>query len=236
MLTKNNIGLKNLYKLISFSHLDYYYKKPRIPKSLYQKYKEGLMLGSACEAGEIYRAIIQGKSDDEIEAIAELYSYLEIQPIGNNMHLVRKGAVKDEEELRNINKKIVGLGEKTGKLVVATCDVHFLNPEDEIYRRILMAGQKYDDADEQAPLYLRTTEEMLEEFGYLGDEKAYEVVVENTNKIADMCEEIQPVPDGTYPPSIPGSEEEIEKIAWTRAREIYGRSGGESRRKNCSVM
>ena len=225
-----------MYKLISFSHLDYYYKKPRIPKSLYQQYKEGLILGSACNAGEIYKAVLQGKPEKEIYAIAELYDYLEIQPIGNNMHLVKEGLAQNEEELKDINKKIVSIGDKIKKPVVATCDVHFLDPEDEVYRRILMAGQKYDDADEQAPLYLRTTEEMLKEFSYLNDEKAYEVVVENTNKIANMCEKIQPVPDGTYPPSIPGSEEEIEKIAWTKAKAIYGRPAGETRRKGGTAM
>ena len=222
ILVKNYTGLKNLYKLISYSHLNYFYKKPKIPKSIYIDNCEGLIIGSACEAGELYRALISGKTDDEIEEIVELYDYLEIQPIGNNMFMVRNGTVKDEEELKNINKKIVELGEKYNKPVVATCDVHFLEPSDEIYRRILMAGQGYEDADEQAPLYFRTTEEILDEFRYLGDEKAYEVVVKNTNIINDMCEEIQPVPDGTYPPNIEGSEEQIEQIAMTKAKEIYG--------------
>ena len=227
ILAKNYTGLKNLYKLISFSHLDYFYKKPRVLKSLYLKHSEGLILGSACEAGEVYKAIVSGKSEEEIENIAKDYDYLEIQPLGNNMYLVNNGTVSSIEELKNINRKIVELGEKLNKPVVATCDVHFLDPQDEIYRRILMAGQGFADADDQAPLYLRTTEEMLDEFAYLESKKCYEVVVENTNKIADMCEEIQPVPDGTFPPNIEGSEEEIERIAWGKAKDIYGRCRGD---------
>lgn len=222
ILAKDYIGLKNLYKLISFSHLDYFYKKPRILKSIYKKYSEGLILGSACEAGELYRAIIAGKSDEEIEAIANDYDYLEIQPVGNNMFMVRNGTVADVEGLQEINKKIVALGDKLGKPVVATCDVHFMDPQDEIYRRILMAGQGYDDADEQAPLYLRTTEEMLKEFEYLGEEKAYEVVVTNTNKIADMCEKISPISPEKCPPHIDGCEQTIKDIAFKKAHELYG--------------
>lgn len=222
ILAKNYVGLKNLYKLVSFSHLDYFYKKPRILKSLYKKYSEGLILGSACEAGELYRAIVAGKSDEEVEQIAKDYDYLEIQPNGNNMFMVRNGTVPDVEALQDINKKIVKLGEKLGKLVVATCDVHFIDPQDEIYRRILMAGQGYDDADEQAPLYLRTTNEMIEEFKYLGLDKAYELVVTNTNKIADMCEQISPISDEKCPPHIEGCEQQIEDIAMTKAKELYG--------------
>lgn len=222
ILAKNYVGLKNLYKLISFSHLHYFYKKPRILKSIYKKYSEGLILGSACEAGELYRAIIAGKSDEEIEDIAKDYDYLEIQPIGNNMFMVRNETVPDTKALEEINEKIVHLGEKLGKLVVATCDVHFMDPQDEIYRRILMAGQGFDDADQQAPLYLRTTEEMLKEFEYLGEEKAYEVVVTNTNKIADMCERISPISPEKCPPYIDNCEQTIKDIAYTKAHELYG--------------
>ena len=222
ILAKNYVGLKNLYKLISLSHLHYFYKKPRILKSIYKQYSEGLILGSACEAGELYRAILAGKSEEEIEQIAKDYDYLEIQPNGNNMFMVRNGTVPDEKALEDINKKIVKLGEKLGKLVVATCDVHFMDPQDEIYRRILMAGQGYDDADEQAPLYLRTTNEMIEEFKYLGLDKAYEVVVTNINKIADLCENISPISPEKCPPHIEGCEKQIEDIAMTRAKELYG--------------
>lgn len=222
ILAKDYVGLKNLYKLVSFSHLDYFYKKPKVLKSIYKKYSEGLILGSACEQGELYRAIVAGKSDDEIEKIANDYDYLEIQPLGNNEFMIRNGTVKDEDALKDINKKIVALGDKLGKLVVATCDVHFMDPEDEIYRRILMAGQGYDDADMQAPLYLRTTNEMLEEFEYLGMEKAYEVVVTNTNKIADMCQQISPISPEKCPPHIDGCEQTIKDIAYDKAHELYG--------------
>ena len=222
ILATNYVGLKNLYKLVSISHLDYFYKKPRILKSIYKKYSEGLILGSACEAGELYQAIEMGKTDEEIEDIAKDYDYLEIQPLGNNDFLIRNGTVADKEGLRNINRKIVEIGERLNKLVVATCDVHFMDPSDEIYRRMLQAGQGYDDADQQAPLYLRTTEEMLEEFSYLGKEKAYEVVVTNTNKVADMCDWISPISPEKCPPHIPGCETTIKEIAYSKAHELYG--------------
>ncbi len=222
ILAKDYVGLKNLYKLISYSHLDYFYKKPRILKSVLDKHREGLILGSACEAGELYRAVLEGKPDDEIEEIAEYYDYLEIQPIGNDEYLIRNETVPDKEALKNVNRKIVELGEKMNKLVVATCDVHFMDPQDEIYRRILQAGQGYEDADMQAPLYLRTTEEMIREFDYLGNDKAYEVVVKNTNLVADMCERISPISAEKCPPHIPGCEEEIRNIAYSKAHELYG--------------
>ena len=222
ILTQTQIGLKNLYKLISKSHLDYFYKKPRIPKSLYQEFSEGLIIGSACEQGELYKAIIEGKTDEEIEEIADFYDYLEIQPLVNNEFLVKNRTVKNKTALKDINKKIVELGEKLNKLVVATCDVHFMDPQDEIYRRILLAGQGYEDADDDLPLYFRTTAEMLEEFSYLGKKKAYEVVVTNTNKIADMCEAVNPISDLKCPPEIEGSEKEIKRIAEEKAIELYG--------------
>ena len=222
ILAKDYVGLKNLYKLISYSHLDYFYKKPRILKSVLDKHREGLILGSACEAGELYRAVLEGKPDDEIEEIAEYYDYLEIQPIGNDEYLIRNETVPDKEALKNVNRKIVEIGEKMNKLVVATCDVHFMDPQDEIYRRILQAGQGYEDADMQAPLYLRTTEEMIREFDYLGNDKAYEVVVKNTNLVADMCERISPISAEKCPPHIPGCEEEIRNIAYSKAHELYG--------------
>ena len=222
ILTQNQKGLRNLYELISISHIQYFHKRPRILQSVFEKYREGLILGSACEQGELYKAILQNKPQEKIEKIAKYYDYLEIQPLGNDEFMIRDGIVPDKEALKEINRKIVSLGEKFGKLVVATCDVHFMDPQDEVYRRILMAGQGFADCDNQAPLYLRTTEEMLSEFEYLGQEKAYEVVVTNTNKISDMCENVCPISKEKCPPVIEGAEEEIKKICENKAKELYG--------------
>ncbi|HHW32084.1 MAG TPA: PolC-type DNA polymerase III [Clostridiaceae bacterium] len=222
ILAKNQTGLKNLYKLVSVSHLKYFYKRPLIPKSVLSSHREGLILGSACEAGELYSAIVNNKGEEEISEIVKYYDYLEIQPLGNNEFLIANQKVKNFEELKNINRKIVELGKKHDKPVVATCDVHFMDPEDEVFRRILMAGQGYEDADRQAPLYFRTTDEMLKEFSYLGEEEAYNVVVGNTNKIADMIDVLAPVPEGTFPPKMEGAADEIKIMAEERAKEIYG--------------
>ena len=222
ILAKNYVGLKNLYKLVSHSHVTYFNKRPRIPRSLLNRYKEGLIIGSACERGELYQAIYKNKPQEEIEEIARYYDYLEIQPLGNNQFYLDQGLLNSREDLIRINKDIVELGEKLNKPVVATCDVHFLNPEDEIYRRIIMAGQGFSDADKQAPLYFRTTEEMLKEFDYLPYEKAYEIVVENTNKIASMCNRISPISDEKCPPHIDGCEEDIRNIAYEKAHKLYG--------------
>ena len=222
LLAKNMTGLHNLYKLVSASHLDNFYKKPRLAREVLEKHREGLIIGSACEAGELYSAILSGKRIDEIEAIARFYDYLEIQPLGNNEFMIRNQTVSTHEDLKLINREIVELGEKLEKPVVATCDVHFINPEDAVYREVLFTGQDYEDASNQAPLYFRTTEEMLEEFAYLGKKKAYEVVVENTNKIADMVEEIRPIPKETYPPEMPGATEDIQRMSDAKAHELYG--------------
>jgi DNA polymerase-3 subunit alpha (Gram-positive type) len=222
ILVKNYEGLKNLYKMVSDSHLNSFYKKPRLLKSVLNKFREGLILGTACEAGELYRAILEGYDKEKIEEIVDFYDFLEIQPLSNNMFLVNNERVKGVEDLKEINKKIIDLGEKSGKITVATGDVHFLEPEDEIFRRILMSGQGYEDAEEQAPLYFKTTDEMLEDFSYLGEEKAYEVVVKNTNLIADLIEPILPIPKGTFPPVIEGSDLELKNICFEKARSIYG--------------
>ncbi|MBR1970130.1 MAG: PolC-type DNA polymerase III [Clostridia bacterium] len=222
LIAQNLIGLKNLYKLISASNLEHFYRRPLIPRDVLDSHREGLIVGSACEAGELFRAVLDGKDEEELMKIGSYYDYFEIQPIGNNGYLVRNNTVDSEETLKDFNRKIVQLGEKMEKTVVATCDVHFLHARDEIFRRILQAGQGYTDADIQPPLYFRTTEEMLDEFRYLGEEKAYEIVVTNTNKIADMVENIRPVPKGNFPPKIEGSAEDIERIARETARNLYG--------------
>ena len=222
IFAKNLVGLKNLYHLISESYLSFYKRNPRMPKSLLERHREGLLIGSACEAGELYRAILDNRSEADIEEIASFYDYLEIQPLCNNRFLIRDGKVADEDALRAINRRIVDLGKKLNKPVCATCDAHFLNKEDEIYRKILQAGMKYPDADNDTGIYLRTTEEMLSEFSYLGDELAYEVVIENPNKIADMCEKIRPIPEGRYEPMMEGAEEELQTSCWNRARDWYG--------------
>ncbi|MFG6384264.1 MAG: PolC-type DNA polymerase III [Lachnospiraceae bacterium] len=224
ILATNDTGRINLYRLVSDAHLTYFHRQPRIPKSEFIKYREGLLIGSACEAGELYQAILRGSSEEEIVRLVQFYDYLEIQPLGNNQFMLRgeNPMVASEEELREINHKIVKLGEEFQKLVVATCDVHFLDPEDEIYRRIIMAGKGFKDADEQAPLFLHTTEEMLKEFAYLGSEKAEEVVITNTNKIADMCEKISPVRPDKCPPIIENSDQMLRDICYHRAHEIYG--------------
>ncbi len=222
MIAQNLTGLRNLYELISKAHIDYYFKQPRIPKSVFKTYREGILLGSACEAGELFKAILDNKDREEINRIASFYDYFEIQPLGNNEFMLRDKILENKQQLMEINKKIIELSKEFGKLTVATCDVHFLNPEDEVFRRILMAGKGFSDADQQAPLYFRTTQEMLDEFYYLGDALAYEVVVENTNKIADSVEKITPVPPNKYPPRIDGSEEELKRICYEKAKSMYG--------------
>ncbi|MDE5700486.1 MAG: PolC-type DNA polymerase III [Lachnospiraceae bacterium] len=226
ILAKNQTGRINLYRLVSESHLTYFYKRPLIPKSLIQKYREGLILGSACEAGELFQAMLDGQSEEQIARIVEFYDYLEIQPIGNNRFMIESERVRDvnsEEDLIALNRRVVKLGEQFCKPVVATCDVHFLDPEDEVYRRIIMTGKGFKDADDQAPLYLRTTEEMLDEFAYyLGSEKAEEIVITNTNMIADMCDRIAPVRPDKCPPVIENSDQQLTDICYRKAHEMYG--------------
>ena len=225
ILAKNQTGRVNLYKLVSESHLDFYARRPRIPKSELSKYREGLIVGSACEAGELYQAILNDKSEQRISRIVNFYDYLEVQPLGNNEFMIdspKITKVNSEEDLREINRKIIALGEKFNKPVVATCDVHFLNPEDEVYRRIIMAGKGFPDADNQPPLYLHTTDEMLEEFEYLGSAKAREIVIENPNRIADMIERISPVRPDKCPPVIPDSDKTLREICYNKAHSMYG--------------
>ncbi|MBQ5678186.1 MAG: PHP domain-containing protein, partial [Clostridia bacterium] len=237
LLVQNKVGLKNLYKLISLSHTTYFHTRPCIPRSKLNEHRDGIILGSACEAGELIKAILFGKSDEEILKVADYYDYLEIQPDGNNMFMIDSHSdpnaknpdrnkeynhIKTLEDIRDINRKIIHIGDKLGKLVCATGDVHFMDPEDAAFRAILMAGKGFDDADNQAPLYFKTTEEMLNEFQYLGEDTAYEVVVTNTNKIADMVEPVTPIPPGTFNPTIPGAEQELRDICWAKAKDWYG--------------
>lgn len=221
ILTRTQAGLRNLYELVSHSNLKTYYRKPRIPKSLLRLKREGLLIGSACEAGELYKAFMNNRTESKILEIADFYDYLEIQPVDNNAFMLDSGKIKSIEEIRTVNKKILSLGDRLGKLVVATGDVHFIDPGDEVYRRILMAGNGYSDADNQAPLYFRTTEEMLEEFTYLGN-RAVEVVIDNPQKIVEMCENVRPVPKGTFPPVIEGADEEFRSMCLAKAERIYG--------------
>ena len=222
LFAKNQVGLRNLYHLISDSNLKYFKRVPRMPKSELLAHREGLIIGSACEAGELYQAVMSNKSDEELKRIAGFYDFLEIQPLSNNRFMLEKGLVKSEEEIRNFNRTIVRLGEELGKPVVATGDVHFLNPEDEIFRHILLATKGFDDCDKENPLYFRTTDEMLQEFSYLGEEKAYEVVVSNTNLIADMCETLRPVPHNLFAPKIENSVEDLKSLVYGKFHRLYG--------------
>jgi len=224
ILAKTQAGLKNLYELVSKAHIKYFHRRPRIPKSEYIRHREGLIIGTACEGGELYKAVFDSAPQEHIQSLANFYDYFEIQPIDNNLFMLREGKVDSRETLMKINKSIVDLGREYNKPVVATCDIHFLNPEDEVYRRVIMAGAGFSDADLQSPLYFRTTEEMLKEFAYLGERTAYEVVVESTNLIADMCEDIKPIPDGTFPPVIEGSDIMLQEMCESKAREVYGES------------
>ena len=223
ILVQNQIGLKNLYRIVSAAHTQYFFKKPRVPRSLLNQYREGLLLSPACEAGELYRAIVAGKSHDELLRIADYYDYLEVQPLGNNEFMVRNGQVDSIEAVKNFNRTVIQLGEELHKPVVATGDVHFQEPEDRVYRAVLQAGNGFKDADNQAPLYYRTTPDMLEQFSYLPQDKAFEICVTNPNKIAATIDNnIRAIPRGTYPPSIEGAEDQLRSGTWEHARRDYG--------------
>ncbi|MEG0804129.1 MAG: PHP domain-containing protein, partial [Pygmaiobacter sp.] len=223
LLVKNKVGLKNLYKLVSFAHIDHFYKVPRIPRSVLVQYREGLLVGSACEAGELYRAITEGRSYDELLKIAKFYDYLEVQPVGNNEYMVRDGMVSNDDDIREFNRTVVKIADEQGKLCVATGDVHFLEPEDSVFRAVLMAGKGFKDADQQAPLYFRTTEDMLREFEYFGKEKAKELVITNPGKIADMIDsDLRAIPKGTFAPTIEGADEMLRDSTMNNARARYG--------------
>lgn len=225
IIARNNTGLKNLYKLISLSNLNYFYKKPIVPKSELVKHREGLIIGSACEAGELYRAIVAGKSDEELLKIASFYDYLEIQPCGNNQYMIRLDDfphINSVEDIQNLNRKVIAIADRLHKMVVATCDVHFMDPGDYIYREIIQAGLGFNDYNKQPPLYFRTTDEMLAEFAYLGEDTAKEIVIENTQKIADMTDYLDPFPSGSFPPSIDGADDELRKLCWEKTRRLYG--------------
>ena len=232
VLAKNQMGLRNLYKLVSVAHLEHFKRVPIMPKSVINANREGLILGSACEAGELFQAVVKGKNWDELKRIASWYDYLEIQPLCNNWFMLRKGLVRSEEELREFNRIIVRLGKELGKPVCATGDVHFLDPEDEIYRHILLASKGFEDADEALPIYFKTTQEMLDEFAYLGKETAYEVVVRNTNMIADWCDPIDPLPKGLFSPKLEDSDGELKRLVWGKCCDLYGENpcGGPDQR------
>ena len=222
LLARNQTGLRNLYYLVSKSYIDYFYRQPRIPRRELEEHREGILLGSACEAGELYQALLDDVAEQDLEKVAAFYDYLEIQPLANNDFLIRKGRVKDQKHLQQLNRRVVELGKRLNKPVVATGDVHFLEPQDEVFRRIIQSGQGYEDAEVQAPLYFRTTAEMLEEFSYLGREEAQAVVIDNPGLINEMVEVLQPVPDGFYPPKIDSAEEDIIKLTWEGANKLYG--------------
>ena len=223
ILVRNQVGLKNLYKIVSETHTNYFFKKPRVPRSILNKYRDGLLIGSACEAGELYRAVVEGQSFEKLCQIAEYYDFLEVQPLGNNEYMVREHLVDSMDKIQDFNRTIIKLGEVLNKPVVATGDVHFQDPEDSVYRAVLQAGNGFKDADNQAPLYYRTTEDMLNQFNYLPKEKAFEIVVTNPNKIADMVDGgVRAIPKGTFPPSIEGAEQQLRDATWNTAKKHYG--------------